>query len=218
MKSIELYARILKLNQNIFRTDDIAKWLRITNMHASKILSRLEESDHILHISRGLWAIKETTTIWDLSKVITNPLPNYVSLQSALYHHGIISQVPEILYLVSPARSQVIHTPLGTISIHHIHPAFFYGYRKNRDGLFIATQEKALIDFLYFYPAKSCLFRALPEIELPESFSISKARRFISRINSIRRRSMVSNLFENLIRNSGLQITYQHSKNTGSKE
>jgi len=199
MKSIEAYARILKLNQKTFRTDDIAKLLHITNMHASKTLSRLEASGHILHISRGLWAIKEATTIWDLGRVITSPLPNYISLQSALYHYGIISQVPDILYLVSPARSQVIRTPLGTISIHHIAPSFFYGYRKNRDGLLIATQEKALIDFLYLYPAKSCLFKALPEIELPERFSISKARRFISRINSRRRRSMVSNLFDKII-------------------
>lgn len=38
----------------------------------------------------------------------------------------------------------------------------------------MATPEKALIDFLYLSPARSNLFRVLPELELPRDFSAKK--------------------------------------------
>jgi hypothetical protein len=102
--------------------------------------------------------------------------------------------------VVSPARTRILRTPLGNISIHHVQPSFFCGYKKiSGEGLLMATQEKALIDFLYLHPAKSSLFRALPEIELPENFSIFRARRFIAGIRSKRRRSMVNRLFTHLL-------------------
>lgn len=197
MKLIDAYARILELSQPVFRTDDISVHLNIKRTHASKLLNRLSESGHILHINRGLWAVKEKITITSLSKHITSPIPNYISLQSALYRHGIISQVPSVLYIVSPARQRIINVPaVGTISVHHIHPAFFFGCKKySPEGVFVATPEKALVDFLYLRPAKSGLFRSLPEVELPETFSIRRAESIISRIPSLQRRSMVKKSF-----------------------
>jgi len=200
MKMIEAWSAILALNQPVFRTDDVSQCLRVTRMNASKILSRLEDAEHIFHVNRGLWAVKGKATLWDLAKYATIPFPNYVSLQSALYHHGIISQISAVLYVVSPARTRVFRTPLGSISIHHVRPAFFCGYRRiSREGPLMALKEKALIDFFYFHPAKSSLFRALPEIELPENFSIPRAKKFISLIGSKRRRSMVTGLFNSLL-------------------
>ena len=38
-------------------------------------------------------------------------------------------------------------------------------------GVKIASPEKALLDALYLRPARSRLFRALPELELPRTFS-----------------------------------------------
>lgn len=51
----------------------------------------------------------------------------------------------------------------------------------------MATPKKALIDFLYLSPAKSNLFRALPELELPRGFSAQKANKIINQIRSVRR-------------------------------
>ncbi len=66
----------------------------------------------------------------------------------------------------------------------------------------MATPEKALIDFLYLSPARSNLFRALPELDLPKSFSAKKVRKIIGRIRSARRKKLVKRLFEELM--SGL--------------
>jgi len=49
-----------------------------------------------------------------LLEFLTAPFPAYVSLQSALYLHGMISQVPALTYAVTLARSRRLATPLGS--------------------------------------------------------------------------------------------------------
>lgn len=201
MKLIDAYAGLLDLGQPVFRTVDAAVCLGISNVHASKMLNRLFVSGHLLHIGRGLWGVKGKVDILTLCQYVTVPFLNYVSLQSALYRHGIISQIPSVTYVVSLARTRRILTPLGVISVHRIHPSFFFGFEVPvSGGPQIATPEKALIDFLYFYPARSKLFRALPEVELPGSFSMRRARAMIDKVRSKQRRTLVRRLFEELVR------------------
>ena len=52
-----------------------------------------------------------------------------MSLQSALYLHGMISQVPTVTYAVSLARTRRFVTTLGTVSVHHVQPPFFFGFQ-----------------------------------------------------------------------------------------
>jgi hypothetical protein len=59
-------------------------------------------------------------------------------------------------------------------------------------GIKIATPEKALVDFLYLSPTRSRLFAALPEVELPRGFRRAEARRWVARIPSARRRTIVA--------------------------
>jgi hypothetical protein len=111
----------------------------------------------------------------------------------------MISQIPSVLYAVSLARTKKHKTALGTVSIHHIDPSFFFGHQPAGKGPGkIATPEKALIDFLYLSPTRTCLFRALPELEIPAGFKVSEARKIIRRIRSVRRRNYVGRLFEAL--------------------
>ena len=112
----------------------------------------------------------------------------------------MISQIPAITYAVSIGRTKKYETPLGTVSIHHIHPSFFFGFEVIGKGFSkIAIPEKAIIDFLYLSPARSRLFKALPELEIPKSFSTSKAHNIINRIKSTRRKNLVKRLFDELI-------------------
>ncbi len=121
-------------------------------------------------------------------------------MQSALYFHGMISQIPEITYSVSPARTRIFETPLGTFSIHHVAPSFFFGYEAvGKFGIKMAAPEKALLDFLYMSPAKSKLFCSLPELELPRKFSVGRMRRMIKRIGSAGRRTLVEKQFQELM-------------------
>jgi len=201
MRLVDALARILEIGQPVFQTSDVAAYLDINRGHASKLLGRLAVSGHIIHLGRGLWALKERVDPLALPGYLTAPFPSYISLYSALYHHGMLSEIPAVTYAVSVAETRRVDTPLGTVSIHHIEPSFFFGFEiLSSSGAKVASPEKAVLDFLYLGPAKTRLFRVLPELELPPSFSVRKARRMIRRIPAAGRRTMVSNRFEELLR------------------
>jgi predicted transcriptional regulator of viral defense system len=185
----------------VFQTSDAAAYLGIGNAHASKLLARLAASGHLFRLGRGRWGFKDRIEPFALPEYLTAPFPSYVSLQSALYHHGMISQISAVIYAVSIARTRKYVTALGTVSVHHIDPSFFFGYQPAGKGpAKIATPEKALIDFLYLSPARTRLFRALPELEFPKGFKVNEARKIIRRIRAVRRRNHVSRLFEQLFK------------------
>jgi predicted transcriptional regulator of viral defense system len=185
----------------VFQTSDAAAYLRIGSPHASKLLARLAVSGHLARLGRGRWGFKDRIDPYALPEYLTAPYPSYVSLQSALYHHGMISQIPSIIYAISIARTKTYRTFMGTVSVHHIDPSFFFGHQFAAQGPGkIATPEKALIDFLYLSPTRTRLFQALPELEFSKGFKINEARKIIGKIRPVRRRNHVSRLFEEIWR------------------
>jgi len=189
MRLTDVLARIKKFPYHVFSTADIVACLDLNKTHASKILMRLEDAGHLVRIKRGLWTFPEGLDPLALPQHLTAPFPSYVSLQSALYYHGMISQIPAVTYVVSLARTREYATPLGAFSIHHVSPSFFFGYESvGTSGIKMATPEKALLDFFYLRPAKSGLFRALPELELPPGFSPKKARHMLRKVAHPRRK------------------------------
>lgn len=181
-------------------TSDAAVLLKTTGSHASKILGRLEASEQLLSLKRGLWCFPDRAHVLQLPQALTAPLPCYISLQSALYRHGMISQIPQVVYAVSPARTRRWNTPLGVVSIHHIDPEWFMGYELLKDNIPMAVPEKALLDALYLSPTRNRLFQVLPELEWPPTFDIAKARAMIEAIPSARHRVIVRRSLDELLK------------------
>lgn len=201
MQLVEVLSRLQGLNQIVVTTSDVMALLGAQKSHASKLLSRLADSGHLVRIKRGLWAVSEGLDPLLLVESLTAPFPSYVSLQSALYHHGMISQIPRVTYCVSLARSRVYETPVATFSVHHIAPGFFTGYEETgQRAIKMATREKALLDFLYLGPSRSRLFAALPELDLTSAFNVNRARRFLDLIKAPRRRALVAKRLESLLK------------------
>jgi len=97
MKLVDVHTKLLGMKVAVFQTSDAAACLNINNAHASKLISRLSIAENIVHLSRGLWAFKDKVDLLALPEYLTTPFPSYVSLQSALYHHDMISQIPAML-------------------------------------------------------------------------------------------------------------------------
>jgi predicted transcriptional regulator of viral defense system len=174
--------------------------LGIDPRHASVILGRLSETEHVMRLSHGRWAFPGRVPPFALPEALTRPLPSYVSLQSALHHHGMIDQIPEVVYAVTLGPTRRIVTPIATVSLHQITPDFFFGFEYVASaGADIATSEKALLDFFYLRPARSRRFRALPELELPRTFSERRARAMLLRIRSDARRALVARLLDDVL-------------------
>lgn len=199
MKIIDALNIITQFGQPVLHTKEVATILNITRPYASQLLRRLSQSNAIISLKRGLWLIDKNVNPYQLISHLTAPFPCYLSLQSALYFHEIISQIPEIIYVVSIARTHRLHTTIADYSIHHINPDFFLGFSMSPENQIpIATPEKALIDFLYFSPAKSKYFHSLPEIHLPETFNRKLALKYINSIPSQRTKSLVKTKFMEL--------------------
>jgi predicted transcriptional regulator of viral defense system len=200
MTLIEALVKIKAITQPVFRTADVTAALNISKSHASKLLERLARGDQVMRLKRGLWTLTEGLESFALVPHMTAPFPSYVSLQSALYYHGMISQIPDVIYCVSLARTRTYQTPVASFSVHHIPGHFFFGYEeKGEHNIRIAFPEKALLDILYLTQARSRLFAALPEVEFQPQFNSDYAHEMIHKIADPRRRALVLKRFLRLL-------------------
>jgi len=188
----EAYARLLDLGVATVKTADVAAALRLSTTAATKLLGRLAKANLVTGLRSGLWLLaRDAPDPYGLAEALTAPMPSYVSLQTALYLHGMIDQVPGVIYLVSLARTQKIATSVGVFSVHHVAPELFEGFESRADGTKLATPEKALFDVAYLSGGRSRLFAHLPELELPARFRRGRLREWTRRITASRKRSMV---------------------------
>jgi hypothetical protein len=170
----------------------------VTPANANMILRRLADQDLITHLTRGRWLMDGSLPRFALPELVSAPYPAYVSMQSALFHRGLIEQVPAVVYAVTLGKPRRVSTPLGTISFHRLPPELFLGYEIEPDGSKIATAEKALFDTLYLAPARSRLFARLPELEIPRQFRWLELRELAALVRFARRRVHIERRIEQL--------------------
>ena len=200
MTQSEAYRRLLDLGVTTVETADVAAALRLSTSAATKLLRRLTTARLIVRLRSGLWLLaRAAPNPSGLAEAITSPMPSYVSLQTALYLHGMIEQVPSIIYVVSLARTQKIATGVGVFSVHHVAPELFDGFEARADGTKLATPEKALFDVAYLSGGRSRLFSHLPELELPPRFRRNRLQEWTRRITAPRKRSMVQARLETML-------------------
>lgn len=200
MSSTDAYARMLATGMATLTTSEVAAVVRKSPTATSMLLTRLARSGLVSRVRPGLWLIgRAPAARYALAEALTAPYPSYVSLQTALYLHGMIEQVPGVVYVASLARTQRIRTSLGVYSIHHLAPELFDGFESRSDGSKLASPEKALFDMAYLSGGRSRAFTHVPELELPAGFRRSRLKQWIARIQAARRRSMVSARVQQLL-------------------
>lgn len=183
MSTLELLALLKHQNLSHFRIQDVAQLAGVSVNTISPHLKRLEHLGHIVRLKRGLIALPGEIQRFALPAILTTPIPSYVSLYSALSFHGLIEQIPDIIYAITAGRTTRVTNSLATVSFHHVDLAFVTGYTVDHDTeVAMATMEKALVDTLYLQSSKSSLFHKLPELEIPREFSERCAKEFISLI------------------------------------
>jgi hypothetical protein len=81
---------------------------------------------------------------------------SYVSLQSALAHHGVIPEHVPVTTSMTTGRPQRRENPLGSFEYHHVRPELLTGYRLERLGdgqeALVATPARALADLVGLVP------------------------------------------------------------------
>lgn len=125
-----------------------------------KQLTLWKAAGKVIQLRRGLYTLAEPyRQIAPHPFTVANRLvsPSYVSLQSALAHHGLIPEsVFQVTSITSRQRTTSIETPLGTYLFRHIQPKLFHGFQlfniTTDQKAYIARPEKALLDLIYLTP------------------------------------------------------------------
>ncbi|HEY5921579.1 MAG TPA: hypothetical protein VIV11_07905 [Kofleriaceae bacterium] len=193
MNASAAYAQLLELGVATVETGDVASKFRLSTTAATKLLARLAAARLIMRLRPGLWLLSRTApSVYTLVEPLSSPFPSYVSLQSALYSHGMIEQVPSIVFAISLGRTRKLRTQIGSFSYHHIAPELFDGFAIGSDDVKLAVPEKALFDMAYMSGGRTREFAHVPELELPNRFRRSLIDRWLARIPASRRRSMTA--------------------------
>jgi predicted transcriptional regulator of viral defense system len=199
MNQLEALQRLRALATPVVETRDVAALLQVSTSSATTILRRLAQKAMIAHLSRGRWLMTEKIDRLALPELISAPYPAYVSLQSALFHHGLIEQIPSVIYAVTPARPRRLRTPLATISFHRMPPELFQGFELlRRSDAKVATPEKALFDLFYLAPGRSRLFAYQPELTIPRRFKWGRLKEYANLVRSPSRRAYISERIKTL--------------------
>ena len=199
MNQIEALQRLQTLAAPVVETRDVAALLHVSPSNATTILRRLAKAGLIVHLSRGRWLVDEKIDHLALPELISAPDPAYISLQSALFQHGLIEQIPAVIYAVTPARPRRLRTPLGTVSFHRMPPELFKGFElSSRSDAKIATPEKALFDLFYLAPGRSRVFSNQPELTIPRRFVWQRLKEYTELVKSPGRRAYIAERIKNL--------------------
>ena|SRR5688572_3850669 len=193
MNQIEALQRLRTLATPVVETRDVAALLQVSASNATTILRRLAAEGMVVHLTRGRWLLNQKMDRLALPELVSAPYPAYISLQSALFHHGLIEQIPSILYAVTPARPRRLQTPMGTISFHRMPPELFKGFElATASDAKIAVPEKALFDLIYLAPGRSRVFSRLPELTIPRRFRWQRLKEYTELVKSSGRRAFIA--------------------------
>jgi predicted transcriptional regulator of viral defense system len=126
---------------------------------ARRQLARWVASGRLIRLRRSLYAIASPYRKAEIHPfVLANRLKpaSYVSLQSALSHHGLIPEHVPVVTSVTTGRPETLETPLGAFVYRHVARRLFVGYRVadlgGGAGAFLASPEKALLDLVHLSP------------------------------------------------------------------
>lgn len=144
----------------VFTFDDFAGIERDRH-YLWQVLYRYKKSGKLLRLKKGIYTttvyvekMKNRGEIEVFLDFLANFLysPSYLSLETILYRHNILTEVPVNLTSVTKNKTATLTNNLGNFIYHKIKPSLFCGFEVSEEGDFSlkrATKAKALFDFLY---------------------------------------------------------------------
>lgn len=129
-------------------------------------LSRWAKAGKIIRLKRGLYTLPPArrplpfSTPWLANTLYS---PSYLSLETMLSWYDLIPERVTQTTSITTLKTAQFKNALGIFVYRHIKPQLFAGFEETKDehgvAVLMATPEKALLDYIYFYPH----WRSTPE-------------------------------------------------------
>lgn len=164
-KNAELISKLSSLPKPYFTVTDLEKILRLPRASLYVTLTRLVQAGMLVRLRKNMYKLAFAPTHGEKA---ANELyfPSYLSFESALSKHGILSQIPYTLTFATTRPSKKIILENTQIEYRHLKRDLFFGYALE-NGIYVATPEKALLDELYLASRGKATI-ALEELDLRE--------------------------------------------------
>lgn len=148
MASLNYATAILQLDKDCFTTSDIKALLQIEkNRTLEDVVQRLIESKVLISLEKGKYLkVASNASDFEIAQFLYSP--SYISFETALNYHNILSQFPMEITSATTKRRTTKEVLDRMFSYANISTKLFTGYYK--EGRFLmASPEKALFDQLY---------------------------------------------------------------------
>jgi len=141
------WMKFLRRGKSIYSYAELMRLTGLSEPALRRALTRLGRRQFLTSLGKSLYANTfKTPTLEEIARLLYPPA--YISLESALFMHGIIDQAPHVLHGVTLNKTKSFSTALGEIAYFHIKTELFFGYAA-QERTFLAEPEKAALDFIY---------------------------------------------------------------------
>lgn len=133
-----------KYKKRLFTLREIADYTGESLPSVGMTLLRARKAGLVERVENIWFNMLEAPSVEEMALALR--LPSYISFESALYHHGVLSQSPKGgLTVAVLSKPKELKTPLGDIRYMHLSKKLFFGFDAER----IACPEKAFLDLIY---------------------------------------------------------------------
>ncbi|MBU4338034.1 hypothetical protein KKD57_00565 [Patescibacteria group bacterium] len=143
----KLIKKLKNIPKGYFTLTDVKKISSLSEASLRVAMSRLTKSGEVRRIIRGIYSIDLALIDWE-NFACEIYCPSYISFESALAIHNVLSQKPVHITLATSNRGKQMTAKDKNIIYHHIQENLFWGFVK-KESCLIADPEKALLDMIY---------------------------------------------------------------------
>lgn len=142
-----------KIKKLYFGYEELARMLDISPASAKVAASRYVRQGLLVRVKRNLYMLRETWENAGIAEkfIIANlgQVPSYISLMTALDYYEITTQVQRDFFeSAALRRTKEIRVDRTVLRYTRLSKELYFGFGK-KDGFFIASPEKALLDAFY---------------------------------------------------------------------
>jgi predicted transcriptional regulator of viral defense system len=149
MKSAEIPTPFEEKGIHVFTFNDAVRISGRGRAYVRLMLFRMIKRGELQRAERGVYYTKKADPL-EVASNISHP--SYVSLMAALNYHGVTTQMPIVIDIVTSKR----HRPIALEGIRSNRIVFrtldrrkIFGFYRDRNNINVAELEKALVDSLY---------------------------------------------------------------------